>query len=146
MHNIVQQIQQLLNAIALCLTILLATACAEGDVPPTAQTFIQQYFPDASIVLVEMDEDEDGKECSVWFNDGMKIDFDTNGEWKRVSRKKTGVPAVLIPEVIAQYVKANFPNEAVFKLSKKSYGYKVELSNDVVLKFSPQGQLIEMEE
>lgn len=137
----------LIHVVTLCLTILLTTtSCTEIEVPPTAQTFISQYFKESSVVLVEKDEDDDGEEYSVWFNDGTKVDFDLQGTWKRVSRKKTGVPAVLIPEPIAQYAKTNYPNEAIFKLSRKTYGWKIELSNDVIVKFDPQGAFLEMDD
>ena len=61
----------------------------------------------------------------MWLNDGTKIDFDLSDQWKRVNRKKTGVPAALIAPPIRQYLKATYPNEAVFKLSLKTYGYKI---------------------
>ena len=65
------------------------------------------------------------------------------GEWKRVSRNKTGVPARLVPPVITEYVKANYPQNIISKLSKKLYGYKIELSDDMDLRFDPQGNFIE---
>jgi len=127
-----------------CLTVLTLTSCADHEIPANARGFISQYFPGISIVLVEMEEDEDEMEYCVWLGDGSKVEFDMQGEWKRVGRKKTGVPASLIPTAISQYVKVNYPEEAVFKLSKKPYGYKIELSNDMDLRFTPQGQFIEV--
>jgi len=56
-----------------------------------------------------------------------------------------GIGALLIHVTIQQYLKATYPDEAVFKISLKTYGYKISLSNDHDLKFSPQGQLIEVE-
>ena len=83
-------------------------------------------------------------EYCVWLNDGTKVEFDMQGEWERVGRKKTGVPAKLIPPAIIQYVKANYPDDVVSKLSRKPYGYKIELSNDMDLRFNLQGQFIEV--
>ena len=106
--------------------------------------FIDQYFPNSTVVLVEMDDDDDnGKEYSVLLNDGTKIEFDLQGEWKRVGRNKTGVPATLIPKPIIEYVKTNYPEDVITKLSKKPYGFKIELSNDEDVRFNPQGQFIE---
>ena len=94
----------------------------------------------------EIDDDDDDSEMEycVWLNDGTKVEFDMQGEWERVGRKKTGVPAKLIPPAIIQYVKANYPNDVVSKLSRKPYGYKIELSNDKDLRFNAQGQFIEV--
>jgi len=127
-----------------CLTMLLMTACVDEKVPPRSKAFIDQYFPHSSIVLVEMDDDDDdGKEYSVLLNDGTKVEFDLQGDWKRVSRKKTGVPSTLVPKPILQYVKTNYPEDVITKLSRKPYGFKIELSNDEDVRFNPQGQFIE---
>lgn len=127
-----------------CLAILLTTACVDEKVPSRSKAFIDQYFPHSSIVIVEMDDDDDnGREYSVLLNDGTKIEFDLQGEWQRVGRNKTGVPSVLVPQPILQYVKTHYPEDVITKLSKKPYGYKIELSNDEDVRFNPQGQFIE---
>ena len=127
-----------------CLTILLITACVDEKVPPRWKALIDKYFPQWTVVLVEMDEDDDdGKEYSVLLNDGTKVEFDLQGDWKRVSRKKTGVPSTLVPKPILQYVKTNYPEDVITKLSRKPYGFKIELSNDEDVRFNPQGQFIE---
>ena len=134
-----------LNIVVLgCLTIWLMAACMDDKVPPSSKAFIDQYFPEMTVVLVEMDDDDDGgKEYSVCLNDGTKIEFDLQGEWKRVGRKKTGVPSTLVPSAIWEYVKTHYPEDVITKLSKKPYGYKIELSNDEDMRFTPQGQFIE---
>lgn len=124
--------------------LLVLTACNRQELPPTASQFIKQHFPDASLVMVEMEEDDDnGMEYNVWLNDGTKLDFNMTGEWMQVSRKKTGVPAELVPEAIRQYVATNYPEKAIFKLKKRPYGYKIILSDDNDLRFNPQGLFLE---
>ena len=115
----------------------------EANIPVPAQEFIKEYFPKSTVVLVEMDADDEGKEYCAWLNDGTKVEFDLQGEWKRVSRNKTGVPSRLVPPVITEYVKTIYPQDIISKLSKKSYGYKIELSDDMDLRFDPQGNFIE---
>lgn len=129
-----------------CLMALMLMSCADQDIPVNSQHFIKQYFPGTSVVLVEIDGDDDDSEMEycVWLNDGTKVEFDMQGEWERVGRKKTGVPVKLIPPTIIQYVKANYPDDVVSKLSRKPYGYKIELSNDMDLRFNLQGQFIEV--
>ena len=105
-------------------------------------------FADAELTitdqtLIVFDDDDDGKEYSVLLNDGTKVEFTMQGEWKRVSRKKTGVPSTLVPKPILQYVKTNYPEDVITKLSRKPYGFKIELSNDEDVRFNPQGQFIE---
>ena len=54
------------------------------------------------------------------------------------------MPLTLIPNTIQQYVKTNYPNDVVTKFSKKDYGFKLELSDDMDLRFNKQGQFIEV--
>ena len=127
-----------------CLSICLMAACMEDKIPASSKAFIEQYFPKMSVVLVEMDDDDEGgKEYSVYLNDGTKIEFDMQGEWKRIGRNKTGVPATLVPPAIWKYATTHYPEDVITKLSKKPYGYKIELSNDEDMRFTPQGQFIE---
>ena len=124
------------------LALLMMVSCEDVSVPVQATAFIDQYFPESSVVLVEIENDEGTREYSVWLNDGTKIEFDVQGNWKRVGRKKTGVPSILIPDTIMQYVKTHYPNNVVTKFSKKEYGYKLELSDDMDLRFNKQFQFI----
>ena len=144
MKNLIIQLS--VKSFVLC--VLLAfmpffVACNEQDIPVGAQEFIKEYFPKSSVVLVEIDNDDEGREYCVWINDGTKVEFDLQGEWKRVSRNKTGVPAKLVPTAIRDYVKTNYPGNIISKFSKKAYGYKIELSDDMDLRFDPQGNFIE---
>ena len=124
------------------LALVMMVSCEDVSVPVQATAFIDQYFPESSVVLVEIENDEGTREYSVWLNDGTKIEFDMQGNWKRVGRKKTGVPSILIPDTIMQYVKTHYPNNVVTKFSKKEYGYKLELSDDMDLRFNKQFQFI----
>lgn len=125
------------------LLVLMMMSCKDDSIPEQAKAFIDQYFPQSSVVLVEVGDENDVKEYSVWLNDGTKIEFDMQGSWRRVGRKKTGVPASLVPDAIKQYVQTHYPNDVVTKFSKKEYGYKLELSNDMDLRFNPQCQFLE---
>lgn len=126
------------------LALLLLVSCKDDSIPDQAKLFIDQYFPQSYVVLVEVDGDTGEKEYDVWLNDGTKIEFDLQGTWKRVGRNKTGVPKTLIPEPIEAYVRTHYPNDVVTKLSKKDYGYKLELSDDMDLRFNHQFQFIEV--
>ena len=132
------------SVICWMLALMMLVSCKNEALPVQAQTFIDQYFPQSSIVLVDVEIDEGVKEYSVWLNDGTKIEFDMQGNWRRVGRNKTGVPASLIPDAINQYVRTHYPNDVVTKFSKKDYGYKLELSDDMDLRFNHQCQFMEV--
>lgn len=130
--------------IGCCFALLLMTACVNGQIPQRAEAFIGKNFPGCSAVLVEVGEEDDEPELRVWLTDGTRIEFDMQGEWRRVARKKSGVPQKLLPAPIVEYVKANYPNDVVTKFSKKAYGFKLELSDDIDLRFDTQGQFLEV--
>ncbi len=125
------------------LALLVMLSCHHTEIPVRSQNFLDQHFSRNSIILVEMDKDDEGMEYSVWLNDGTRVDFDIHGSWKRVARKKTGVPVELVPPAIMEYVKTHYPDNVVTKFSKKNYGYKLELSDDMDLRFNHQCQFIE---
>lgn len=129
--------------------LLVSTAAFADDtpipvekLPAAAKEFVQTNFPEAKIIYAE--KDWNSYECRL--NDGTKIEINKKGSWKKVDRNLIAVPAALIPEPIQQYVTTNFPGCVVTKIDKERYGYDIELSNDIDLKFNYQGVLIGMDD
>lgn len=56
------------------------------------------------------------------------------------------VPEALVPAAIVQYVKTNFDGTVITKIDKERYGYDIELSNDLELKFNKKGQVMEVDD
>ena len=131
-----------------CLLMQSATCLADGrpipveQLPKAAKDFVAKYFPGQNIIYAEK---EYGK-YEARFNNGTEIEFDKKGNWDKVDCKTTAVPAALIPEAIVQYVQANFAGAVITKIDKERYGYEIELSNDIDLKFNKQGALIGMDD
>ena len=134
--------------VALMCMIMSATTFASDRVitanqlPAAAQTFINQTFPGASIMYAEID---DGK-YEVHLNDGTEINFDRKGNWDKVDCKLKAVPAHLIPATIASNVETLFSGTVITKIDKERYGYEIELSNGLDLKFNRQGMLSEIDD
>lgn len=134
--------------VALMCMIMSATSFASDRVitanqlPATAQTFINQTFPGATIMYAEID---DGK-YEVHLNDGTEINFDRKGNWDKVDCKLKAVPAHLIPATIASNVETQFSGTVITKIDKERYGYEIELSNGLDLKFNRQGMLSEIDD
>ena len=134
--------------VALMCMIMSATTFASDRVitanqlPAAAETFINQTFPGASIMYAEID---DGK-YEVHLNDGTEINFDRKGNWDKVDCKLNAVPAHLIPATIASNVETQFSGTVITKIDKERYGYEIELSNGLDLKFNRQGMLSEIDD
>ena len=112
------------------------------NLPATAKTFVQTNFPTAKILYAE--KDWNSYECRL--DDGTKVEFNRKGNWKKVDCHMKAVPAAIIPEAIQQYVTTNFQGVIITKIDKERYGYDIELSNDIDLKFNYQGALIGMDD
>ena len=139
-------LSKLFVAIA-ALVVSLATLPCEGKIitsdklPETALSFIKEYFPESTISFAKKDAELSGTTYEVTLQDGTEIDFNGKGEWKKVDCKRTAVPGKLVPEVIAEYVQANFPGQLIVKIDKDRLGYEIELGNDLELKFDKNGKL-----
>ena len=98
--------------------------------------FIAEHFPETA--LAEGLEGEDGHEVTL--EDGTKIIFDSNYEWKRVCCKHstiyTFVPESIVPEEITAYVSENYPEQTIMDIKKVGFGWMVTLNNKGKIKFN----------
>lgn len=118
------------------------TAAATPAVPDAVAAFVKQYFPNATIAGVELDSDHGGMEYDIYLSDGTEVDFDTSNQWDNVDCHTKAVPAALVPQAIATYVKNNYQNMAITKINKEYHGYEIELSNGLDLNFDRSGQFM----
>ena len=120
-----------------------ADAQAQTQALPEAITaFLQKHFPNATVARVETDNVFGGVESDVTLSDGTEVDFDTKNEWEQVDCHAKAVPAALVPNAIANYVKNNNKGMAIVKIDKKNVGYEIELSNGVDLRFDAKGKFV----
>lgn len=115
---------------------------AVEKLPAEVRTFIQTNFPDKKIIFAE--KDRNSFDCHL--NDGTELEFTKKGVWKKIDCHKTAVPSAIIPEAIQEYVKSNFPDAFVTSIETERYGYDLELSNKLDLKFNHEGVLIGMDD
>ncbi len=113
-----------------------------AQLPVAAQTFIKGHFANTGIAFAEEDMDFASKSYDVLMKDGSKLEFDSNGEWKEIDCEYTEVPAAVIPQGIVTYVTSKHPGFKIVKISRKRYGYEVELSNKLEIKFAHDCSLI----
>lgn len=114
--------------------------------PASAKTFIKEYFPESVVSYVKKDKELMKTTYEVVFQNGTEVEFDAKGQWDNVDCKNTAVPAKLIPATIAEYVKTSFPGQLIVKIDKESFGYEIELSSDLELKFNKEGKLIAVDD
>ena len=114
---------------------------------PQINTFVDTYFPQASIRKVE----RDGNEYEVELTDNTDIDFNLSFEWKKIdcddSNIYGSVPTELVPVQITDYVTANFPGKHIDSIEKKhNGGWEIELSNGLEITFDANFNVIEIDD
>lgn len=112
------------------------------DLPAQAQTFLTTHFSGLDATRVEQEGSTDSPTYSVRLSDNTEIDFDQQGQWTEVDCKTKAVPAAIIPQGIADYVAANYSDLTIVQIDKEPYGYEIELSNDLDLKFDQQQNIL----
>lgn len=115
----------------------------ESVLPKAAQTVISNNFK-AKVSVIKMDNSLGRtSKYEVILTDGSEITFDRDGNWQEVETGIKGkVPEGFIPKSVADYVKKNQPGQKIVGIEKEHYGYDVELSNGVEMKFNRQGAFI----
>ena len=138
---------RLLSVAAVCL-LFTAVSCAHDRIipvtqlPAQAQTFIKTYFADKAVAYAK----QDGAKYEVKFNDGAEVEFDRRGNWDNVDCKFSAVPEAIVPEQIKNYVAANHPGALITKIDKERYGYEIELSNSLELKFDRNFNIFDIDD
>ncbi len=133
----------------LCVVIASMTACGKGDypikkneLPQNAQNFLNQHFESTEISFILQDYDS----YEVKFTNGWEIEFDKQGNWTEVDCQTVAIPDAIIPTNILNYVKQNFAQNYIVKISKERNRYDVELNNDLELEFDKNGNFIRIDD
>jgi hypothetical protein len=139
---------RLFLAALMCLLMVPALSYADGrpipvdQLPAEAKAFVQNHFPNLKIIYAE----KDGAVFETRLSNGTEVEFDKKGAWTKVDCNFDAVPDAIVPTSIATQVKATFPDAKINKIEIDRRGYEIELSNDIDMTFSKEGQLIKMDD
>lgn len=113
-----------------------------SQLPQQAREMIEKYFPKAKIGMIKVDKHLLKKtDYDVKLVNGTKIEFNNAGKWTSVDCKQRQVPDGLIMKSIRNYVTKNCNGAYITKIENERWGYEVELSDGVELKFNKLGVL-----
>lgn len=115
------------------------------ELPQAAQVMLSTHFAGIDVAYAKMDNDVTKREYEVTLQDGTKIEFDQNGEWKEIDCFRRSVPKALVPERIAAYVAENYPKETIVEIERGHRKTEVKLSNDLELKFNELYELVKID-
>lgn len=117
-------------------------AITKQQLPAEAQAFLKKNFAKNEVVVATHDKDVTDNDYTVILNDGTKVEFNASGKWESVKNKNAKIPASIIPVQIANFVKAQYAGANIVQIESKRFGYEVELSNDLELKFDKAGRCV----
>ncbi|MDO4790754.1 MAG: PepSY-like domain-containing protein [Porphyromonas sp.] len=106
------------------------------NLPKQAKEFITKYYSAKEVVQVYVEKGILNTSYDVILENGCKIEFNKNGEWKEISSKRAPISLAIAPRPIQDYVKKNYPNRDLVGIEKKSRGrYQIDLSNGLEIEF-----------
>lgn len=113
---------------------------SRSDLPEEAQEMLKEYFPKAKIGMIKVDKHLLKKtDYNVRLVNGTTIEFNNKGKWTSVDCKSREVPEGLIMKSIRNHVAKKFDGAKIVSVKKKSSGYEIGLSDDVLLKYDHLG-------
>lgn len=116
------------------------------ELPANAQTYITKHFPNQAPSYIIEDKGMLSTDYEVMLTGGTKIEFDGSGNWEEVDGNKTAIPNSVIPKNIATYLTANYKGQAIEKIEREKYKYKVELLNGLDLEFDADGKFLRIDD
>lgn len=112
------------------------------DIPAAGQQLINSNFADHVVSYVIREKELMGTEYEVKFQNGVEIDFDGDGAWKKIDCGRGPVPEAVIPAEILSKINQTFPGNFVVEIKKEWRGYEVEMSNGMDLKFDSKFRMV----
>lgn len=115
--------------------------------PVKAQNFINLNLEKERIVYVRESRTLFlRKEYLAVFANGLKIEFDSDGDWIDMLSDKKGLPQNLVPENVWLYVKEYYASTNVMEIEKKRKSVlRVLLSNRKEIFFDREGRKMNIE-
>lgn len=106
------------------------------DLPTEAQQFLETNFHGQGVSYVLKEVEWLVKtEYNVKLVRGTELDFDADGQWKKVDCKMFPVPESIIPDEILTKVAQTFQGTFITEIDRVRRGYDVELANDLEIHF-----------
>lgn len=120
----------------------------EMELPTASREFIRAHFPEVSISLIVKESEGFSHDYTVHLSNGFEIDFTKSGDWDDVDGKYQAIPNSildLLPKSIQEYVENRFTDCYIVEINKEYFGYEIELSIDIDLKFNLKGEFLRID-
>lgn len=131
---------------------LVSISCDDNDervvsadaLPQAAKDFLAEHFTDIAITRVVKDT-EGSTEYEVKLANNFKIEFSADGIWREIEGYGLEIPTSILAELpagIVSYVTTNHATSAITKLEISRGNYEVDLTGNIEIVFSANGEFI----
>ena len=117
----------------------------EAQLPAVARKFIQNHFPKANVMVATQETEMFGKTYEVLLDTGVKMEFDSKGNWKELQTKQGALPTTVVPLEVQRYIKQYFPRQNVQCLERDRTNIDVQLDNGVEITFDKNYRVVEID-
>ena len=112
------------------------------DLPTKAKSFVRTYFGHYDIRFVKIDITMTKTNYTVQFENDMKIEFNSNGDWDEVNSPSDCLPSDFLNNMILNHLNKNYPDCCLHVISKGKHKFEVELTNGLELVFNKKGEFL----
>ncbi len=112
------------------------------DLPTKAKSFVRTYFGHYDIRFVKIDITMTKTNYTVQFENDMKIEFNSNGDWDEVNSPSDCLPSDFLNNMIINHLNKNYPDYCLHVISKGKHKFEVELTNGLELVFNKKGEFL----
>ena len=112
------------------------------DLPTKAKSFVRTYFGHYDIRFVKIDITMTKTNYTVQFENDMKIEFNSNGDWDEVNSPSDCLPSDFLNNMILNHLNKNYPDCCLHVISKGKHKFEVELTSGLELVFNKKGEFL----
>jgi hypothetical protein len=112
------------------------------DLPTKAKTFVRTYFGHYDIRFVKIEMTMTRTDYTVQFENGMKIEFNSNGDWEEVESHSECLPSGFLDKMILNFLNKNHPNFCLNEIARDRHKIEVELATGLEIVFNKSGEFL----
>lgn len=112
------------------------------ELPLKAQEFVTTYFSSQTIRFVRMEVEVTKTEYTVRFENGMEIEFNSNGDWDEVESHAECLPKGFLDENILNYLNQHHPDCCLHEVARGRHKFEIELANGLEIIFNKNGEFL----
>ena len=115
---------------------------AFAQLPEPMQQFINTHFQEKDVRVIFCEKSIFKTDYQVCLFNATTIDFDGKGELRRIEFSKNITDVDVIPQTVAGYVAANYPENRIIEYSLEGKKQYAVLNNNIRLDFDKNGNFL----